>query len=175
MNHKEYDRTLILSANSPHHGLLWSYPIYVKTHKLEIPDLNGLGRQMPITFGAFTIGALGLAGTPLCVGFISKWNLGLGALQSEHPLFLIVLVISGLLNFAYFFPIIYRGFFGNPEQTVAFDEAPVTVWLPLALTAIASVLFGVYPNLGASAYNLAWEAAERALAGAAAAHLAGGS
>jgi multicomponent Na+:H+ antiporter subunit D len=57
--------------------------IYVKTLKLEIPDLNGLGRQMPITFGAFTIGALGLAGTPLCVGFISKWNLGLGALRPK--------------------------------------------------------------------------------------------
>jgi multicomponent Na+:H+ antiporter subunit D len=148
--------------------------IYVKTHKLEIPDLGGLGRQMPITFGAFTIGALGLAGTPLCVGFISKWNLGLGALQGGHPLFLIVLVVSGLLNFAYFFPIVYRGFFGNPEQTFAFDEAPVTVWLPLALTAIASVLLGVYPNLGASAYNLAWQAAERVLAGVASAHLAGG-
>jgi multicomponent Na+:H+ antiporter subunit D len=108
------------------------------------------------------------------VGFISKWNLGLGALQGGHPLFLIVLVVSGLLNFAYFFPIVYRGFFGNPEQTFAFDEAPVTVWLPLALTAIASVLLGVYPNLGASAYNLAWQAAERVLAGVASAHLAGG-
>lgn len=148
--------------------------IYVKTHKLEIPDLGGLGRQMPITFGAFTIGALGLAGTPLCVGFISKWNLGLGALQSGHTLFLIVLLVSGLLNFAYFFPIIYRGFFGNPEQTFTFDEAPVTVWLPLALTAVMSVILGVYPNLGASAYDLAWQAAERVLAGAASASLARG-
>jgi len=129
---------------------------------------------MPITFGAFTIGALGLAGTPLCVGFISKWNLGLGALQGGHPLFLIVLVISGLLNFAYFFPIVYRGFFGNPEQIFVFDEAPATVWISLALTATASILLGVYPNLGVSAYNLAWQAAEHALAGVASAYLAGG-
>lgn len=148
--------------------------IYVKTHKVEIPDLDGLGRQMPITFGAFTIGALGLAGTPLCVGFISKWNLGLGALQGDHPLFLIVLVVSGLLNFAYFFPIIYRAFFGHPEQTFAFDEAPVTVSLPLALTAAVSILLGVYPNFGASTYDLAWQAAERVLASAAAAGAAGG-
>lgn len=148
--------------------------IYIKTHQLEIPDLNGLGRQMPITFGAFTIGALGLAGMPLCVGFISKWNLGLGALQGGHPLFLIVLVASGLLNFAYFFPIVYRAFFGNAKRVVAFDEAPVTVWLPLALTAAVSVILGVYPNLGASAYDLAWQAAEHALAGVASASAAGG-
>jgi len=148
--------------------------IYVKTHKVEIPDLGGLGRQMPITFGAFTIGALGLAGTPLCVGFISKWNLGLGALQGGHPLFLIVLVVSGLLNFAYFFPIVYRAFFGNAEHTFAFDEAPVTVSLPLVLTAVVSVLLGVYPNFGASTYDLAWQAAERVLASAASAGAAGG-
>jgi multicomponent Na+:H+ antiporter subunit D len=148
--------------------------IYVKTHKLEIPELDGLGRQMPITFGAFTIGALGLAGTPLCVGFISKWNLGLGALQGGHPLFLIVLVISGLLNFAYFFPIVYRAFFGHSERTFAFDEAPITVWLPLALTALVSVALGIYPNLGASMYSIAWQAAERVLAGAVPASTAGG-
>ncbi len=146
--------------------------IYIKTHKLEIPDLDGLGRQMPITFAAFTIGALGLAGTPLCVGFISKWNLGLGALQGGHPLFLMVLVASGLLNFAYFFPIVYRAFFGNPEQTFAFDEAPAIVWLPLALTAIVSIALGVFPNLGASAYDLAQQAAARVLA--ASASVAGG-
>ncbi len=150
--------------------------IYVKTHKLEIPDLGGLGRQMPITFGAFTIGALGLAGTPLCVGFISKWNLGLGALQGGdgYALFLIVLIVSGLLNFAYFFPIVYHAFFGSPEQSFAFDEAPATIWLPLALTALVSIILGVYPNLGASAYDLAWQAAERVLAVSASASLEGG-
>jgi formate hydrogenlyase subunit 3/multisubunit Na+/H+ antiporter MnhD subunit len=73
--------------------------IDVKTHKVDITEFAGLGRQMPITFGAFTLGALGLAGTPLFVGFISKWNLGLGALQAGHPVFLAILVLSGLLNF----------------------------------------------------------------------------
>jgi len=138
--------------------------IYIKTHKRDIPDLAGLGRQMPITFGAFTLGALGLAGIPLFVGFVSKWNLGLGALQAGQWVFLVVLVTSGLLNFAYFFPIVYSGFFGNKDQPIRYDEAPVLLWLPLALTAMISVILGVYPNAGWELYQLAWKAAENVIA-----------
>jgi multicomponent Na+:H+ antiporter subunit D len=140
--------------------------IYIKTHKLEIPDLAGLGRQMPITFGAFTLGALGLAGTPFFVGFVSKWNLGLGAVQAGHPIFLAVLVTSGLLNFAYFFPIVYSAFFGQPEQQIRYSEASALLWLPLAITAAISLILGVAPNAGPAFYALAWHAAERAVSGA---------
>lgn len=139
--------------------------IYIKTHKLDIPDLAGLGRQMPITFGAFTIGALGLAGMPLCVGFISKWNLGLGALQAGQGLFLGVLLLSGLLNFAYFFPIIYTAFFGNSDSPKSFQEAPAALWVPLAITAIISLILGIAPNAGVEFYHLAWKAAESITAG----------
>jgi multicomponent Na+:H+ antiporter subunit D len=148
--------------------------IYIQTHKVEIPDLAGLGRQMPITFGAFTVGALGLAGTPLCVGFVSKWNLGLGALQAGYPLFLGVLIVSGLLNFAYFFPIVYSAFFGNSEQPSPYREAPASLWIPLALTALISIVLGVYPNAGAGIYELAWQAATSILNSTASQLAAGG-
>jgi multicomponent Na+:H+ antiporter subunit D len=140
--------------------------IHVKTHKLDISEMAGLGRQMPVTFGAFTLGALGLAGTPLFAGFVSKWNLGLGALQAGHAVFLGVLVTSGLLNFAYFFPIVYSAFFGQTEQQLQYDEAGPTLWLPLAITAVISVILGVYPNAGPAFYQLAWDAAERVMSGA---------
>ena len=148
--------------------------IYIKTHKLEIPDLAGLGRQMPITFGAFTLGALGLAGTPLCVGFISKWQLGAGALESGQAVFLAVLVASGILNFAYFFPVVYTAFFGRPGQAVRYDEASPALWAPLALTALVSLVLGVYPNAGLRFYDLAWAAAESVMAAAAQQLAAGG-
>ena len=147
--------------------------IYIKTHKLDIPDLAGLGRQMPITFGAFTLGALGLAGTPLCVGFISKWQLGAGALEAGQTVFLGVLVTSGILNFAYFFPVVYTAFFGRPGQAIRFDEANPALWAPLAVTALVSVVLGIYPNAGLQFYDLAWAAAESVMA-AAGQRLAGG-
>lgn len=148
--------------------------IYIKTHKLEIPDLAGLGRQMPITFGAFTLGALGLAGTPLCVGFISKWNLGMGALQSGQAVFLAVFVASGILNFAYFFPIVYTAFFSRPEQASHFDEANAALWAPLAATAVVSLVLGIYPNAGLQFYHLAWTAAASVMAGTGQALVGGG-
>jgi multicomponent Na+:H+ antiporter subunit D len=147
--------------------------IYIKTHKRDISEMAGLGRQMPITFGAFTAGALGLAGTPLFVGFVSKWNLGLGALQAAHPVFLVVLVISGLLNFAYFFPIVYAAFFGQPDMPRRYDEASVALWLPLAITAMMSIVLGIYPNALVHFYTLAWEAASHVMA-ATASTVAGG-
>ena len=149
--------------------------IYIKTHKLEIPDLAGLGRQMPITFGAFTLGALGLAGTPLCVGFISKWQLGAGALESGQAVFLAVLVASGILNFAYFFPVVYTAFFGRPGEAIRYDEANPALWAPLALTALVSIILGIYPNAGLQFYDLAWAAAESVMAGAGQNLAAGGT
>ena len=139
--------------------------IYTKTHKEYIRDLGGLGRSMPVTFGAFTLGALGLAGMPLLAGFLSKWNLGMGSLETGSTFFVFVLVASGLLNFAYFFPIVYTGFFGGAEkEPLRFGEAWWPVWLPLALTAVASIALGVFPALGLHFQDLAVMAAEALVA-----------
>ncbi|GIX46776.1 MAG: cation:proton antiporter [Candidatus Tectimicrobiota bacterium] len=137
--------------------------VYVRTHQLDIAQLAGLGRQMPITFGAFALGALGLAGTPLLAGFVSKWNLGLGALQAGHAVFLGVLVASGLLNFAYFFPIVYSAFFSPAPAPGRWREVSPALWLPLATTALLAVVLGLFPNAGGALYRLSWQVAERAL------------
>ncbi len=132
--------------------------IYTRTHKTEIEDLDGIGRRMPVTMAAFTIGALGLAGVPLFAGFVSKWNLGLGAIHSGNEIFIAVLVASAILNFAYFFPIVHRAFFRS-DDPFRFDEAPPANWVPLALTAACVIALGVNPDAFLSFYRLAWMAA----------------
>jgi len=138
--------------------------IYTKTHKEYIKELSGLGRKMPVTFGAFTLGALGLAGMPLLAGFLSKWNLGLGALEATHPLYVGVLVLSGLLNFAYFFPIVYTAFFGGTGGKFQFKEPTMLLWMPLTVTAVVSLTLGVFPDVGLHLYQLAWQAAKSIVA-----------
>jgi multicomponent Na+:H+ antiporter subunit D len=141
--------------------------IYVKTHKENISELDGIGRQMPLTMGAFAIGAMGVAGTPPICGFISKWYLAMGSLEAHKVYFLIVLLISALMDVAYFFPIIYNSFFKSPKEPVNpnFDEAPLRMVVPLVITAITSLILGVFPNAFFNFFNIASMAAAKILGG----------
>ena len=49
--------------------------ILVAAHKTEVSQMDGLGRQMPFTFGAFFLGALSIIGLPPVGGIWSKWYL----------------------------------------------------------------------------------------------------
>ena len=123
--------------------------IYVATHKKNISEMGGLGRAMPFTFGAFAIAALSMIGAPPVAGFVSKWYLLLGALDAGSMLVLGVLITSTLLNAAYFAPVVYHGFFGKPSETDArhrFTEAHPAMVIPLSITAIISVVIGLYPD-----------------------------
>lgn len=81
----------------------------------RVNEMAGLGRRMPWTMSAFTIGALGMVGFPPLAGFFSKWYLAWGALESNQPWVLLVLGASTLLNAAYFLPVLYRVWFMDPE------------------------------------------------------------
>jgi multicomponent Na+:H+ antiporter subunit D len=141
--------------------------IYVKTHKENISELDGIGRQMPLTMGAFAIGAMGIAGTPPICGFISKWYLAMGALEAKEVVFLFVLLISALLDVAYFFPIIYNSFFKSPKEPTNphFDEASMKMVVPLMITAIVSLILGLVPNAFFHFFNIASMASKMILGG----------
>jgi multicomponent Na+:H+ antiporter subunit D len=109
-----------------------------ETHGLKkVSELNGAGRRMPLTMAAFTIGALGMIGIPPTAGFISKLYLGIGGAQADQMWIVLVLVLSGLLNAAYFLPIIYRAWFVDSEPGGPAGEAG---WLLLGPTLIAASL-----------------------------------
>jgi multicomponent Na+:H+ antiporter subunit D len=55
--------------------------IYVTSKKKNISQMNGLGKRMPITYLAFFLGSLSIIGMPPLGGFISKWNLLIGAVE----------------------------------------------------------------------------------------------
>jgi multicomponent Na+:H+ antiporter subunit D len=139
--------------------------IYVKTHKENISELNGIGRVMPITMGSFAIGAMGIAGTPPVVGFISKWYLCLGSLEAKQIVFMFVLLTSALLDIAYFFPIVYNSFFSRSQEGVnsGFEEASMLMVIPLTACAITSVLLGIAPDAFFHFFGIATLAAQNIL------------
>ncbi|ELZ76579.1 monovalent cation/H+ antiporter subunit D [Haloferax gibbonsii ATCC 33959] len=93
--------------------------IHVETHTDDISDMAGIGRRMPLTMIAFTVASLGMAGLPLVAGFVSKWYLLIGSIETGQTVFVFVLLASGLLNIGYFWPVIYQAFFQTPEDSDA--------------------------------------------------------
>jgi formate hydrogenlyase subunit 3/multisubunit Na+/H+ antiporter MnhD subunit len=147
----------------PFHGFmkitlfLCAGAIMAITGKKAVSELAGIGRRMPVTMAAFTIGAVGMCGAPPVAGFISKWLLCLGTLESGHGVFLAVVLVSSLLDVIYFFPIVKTAFFSPEPDGVdaAGASARFTEWerplfgfmvLPLAVTALFSVVLCFFPR-----------------------------
>ena len=129
--------------------------IYVNLHRENISQLNGIGKAMPWTMSAFAIGSMGLAGIPPINGFLSKWYLALGSLQGDMLAPLFIFILSGLLNLGYFFPVVRRAFFEKPEGLEGKGEASPLMVVPLTVTAILSVLLGLFPNLFFKFFDMA--------------------
>ncbi len=140
--------------------------IHAKAHLDYISDMDGIGKQMPITMAAFTIGAMGLTGLPPVCGLISKWYLCIGAINSGIMLFLCVFLLSAILDAAYFFPVIYNAFFKKPTKAKAeFDEAPLPVVLPIVITGTFSVILFFFPDFIFRYYSIVELAVKNIMSG----------
>ncbi len=116
--------------------------IYVAANKTTVSQLRGIGRSMPWTMTAFTIGAISIIGLPPTGGFVSKWYILLGVLQAEQPVMAGVLIVSTLLSAAYLLPVVYTAFFQAPEETgpPTHGEAPRSILLALGASVTLTFL-----------------------------------
>ncbi len=121
------------------------------TEREYVSQLNGLGKRMPYTFGAFTVFALALTGVPLFNGFVSKWALASAAVESGGAFELagiVVLLISALLTAIYMLNVVVRAFFPGENTDVkalaGISEAGGLMTVPMVVLAAACVAFGVY-------------------------------
>lgn len=131
--------------------------IFVTTHKKNISEMVGIGRRMPITMTAFTLASLGIAGFPFFAGFVSKANIIFGAVSVNKPLFAATLIVSALLAITYLMPVVMVAFKKAPvnSEFAEYGEANKCMLIPLVITAIISILFGVCPNFGLHLYDFA--------------------
>ena len=123
--------------------------VYVVTHKKNISEMSGLGRSMPLTFGAFAAASLSMIGAPPVAGFVTKWYLLVGSIEAHQLGILLVLIASTVLNVGYFAPVAYKAFFGKRpagETETGIQEAPLSMLIPILIAATVSVIIGIWPN-----------------------------
>lgn len=124
--------------------------IYTAAHKTLVSELDGIGHRMPVTMGAFAVGALGLIGLPPFAALWSKWYLVAGAESGRHMAAVAVLLASSLLNALYFLPILLRAFFpvagARPPVAAGRAEAPWPLLLAMVVTALGTVVLFCYPR-----------------------------
>ncbi len=133
----------------------------------KVSEMNGVGKRMPWTMAAFTIGVFGMMGAPPIAGFVSKWYLGLGALEAGQEWAILVLAGSSLLNAAYFLPILHRAWFREPpdawpeEHNFGRKETAWALLLPPVATALMALGVGILASIPFSPLEWAQLIAER--------------
>ena len=129
------------------------------TGKTNIDQLDGIGYRMPWTMAAFTVAGLSFMGVPLLAGFVTKWYLSLGALSAGSGGFVALMALSGLLNAAYWLPIIYRAFFRETGVPALREQTHWMLLLPILVCAAYIILLGT----GAQAPLMPFSLAESAV------------
>lgn len=127
--------------------------IIFKTGKTRVEDLTGIGKEMPVTMWCYTIVSLGLIGIPPLSGFISKWYLATGAMESNIGVFSYlgpaVLLISALLTAGYLLPITVKGFFPGEDydyHSLKKMEPSSFMTVPIIILTAGTILFGLFPS-----------------------------
>jgi proton-translocating NADH-quinone oxidoreductase chain N len=148
------------------------YIIY-RTGSLQISEFEGVGKKMPLTCLAFTIGVFSLVGLPPFIGFPSKFLIVQAALATKETIFIMLIglaLLGTVIEVAYFFRVIqamyFKGEEGKPQaQNIAFRhpnkpnvgtrEAPVAALIPIFVFVVLIVVFGIYPKLVTDVLNSA--------------------
>jgi len=119
---------------------------FFRFDSVSLKDLKGVGRQMPWTTMAFVIGGLSLIGTPLTVGFISKWYLIVAALEKGWWWMAVLILLGSILAVIYIWKVVEVIYFQNgtaDSQTTKYKEAPLSMLIPVWVIIFANIYFGV--------------------------------
>lgn len=134
-SHAVIKSTLFLAAGA----------IITTTGKKKVSELAGIGRKMPITMAAFTIASLSLIGIPLFSGFIGKWHLLVGSLESGNILPTAVIILGSVLCAAYLLPVIRAAYF-EPTPQEDWKDPDFSQKLALIVLAAVIVILGIVPG-----------------------------
>ena len=125
----------------------------------ELKDLSGLSARRPVAAFAMLLFMLSLGGIPPTAGFMGKFWLFSGAIESGYVWLAVVGVLNSAISLYYYVRVVVFMYL-KPATTGASDPAASpSLVLALAVAVAATIVLGVYPRLlfdvaGASARTL---------------------
>ncbi len=126
--------------------------VMYQTGSARIEAFYGIGRQMPWTMSAFAVAGLSLIGVPATAGFVSKWYLILASIEAGHPWLVGLILITSFMAVFYVWRVIEAAWFKAPnEQAKPVREAPLCLLVPLWLTVLLNLYFGLDTRLSLGA------------------------
>jgi len=147
LTHAFFKAALFLAAGSVIHGMEHGMGAAHGAHvdPQDMRHMGGLARKMPITFAAFLLGGLALAGVPPLSGFFSKDEILVDAFK--HNLLVFVLLgLSAVITAFYVGRQLVLVFAGRPRSAAA-EHASESGWLmtvPLIALTIGTVFAGLF-------------------------------
>ena len=122
----------------------------IRSGSMEISSFEGMGKRMPLTSLAFTVGAFSIVGLPPFIGFPSKFLIIRAALGKETILFsiLIGLILLGtVIEATYFFRVVQVVYFKKGKGILERNDAPLAALIPMFIFVLFIVVIGIYPKL----------------------------
>ncbi len=116
---------------------------YFNTHKIE--DLKSLGYILPMSGVFFVIASLSMVGLPPFNGFISKWLIIEGAIESGYILAAFMIPIGSYISLTYYLKI-FRMLYSKPEDGMKAKRVDWRLNTPALILTMCCVLLGILPQ-----------------------------
>ena len=116
---------------------------------LTLDDYAGLAQRQPVAAAALSLYLLSLLGLPVTAGFFGKFYIFKAAVNSHLIWLAVLMAINSIIGAYYYLRVIVVMYMreGSAEAMAApAVRFPVAVNVVLAVTAIGTVYFGLFPN-----------------------------
>lgn len=141
LNHAIYKSCLFLSGGA----------VEKRAGTTDLEKLGGFAKIMPITFITFLIASFAISGVPPFNGFVSKWMVYQGIIDTAKEggglwvVFIVAAMFGSALTLASFMKLIHAVFLGQPSQELGKPrETGITMLIPTVTLATLCVVFGVF-------------------------------
>src|SRR5438876_1511225 len=116
---------------------------------VTLEDYAGLSQRHPVAAAALSLFLLSLLGLPVTAGFFGKFYVFKAAVNSNLILLAVLMAVNSIIGAYYYLKVIVAMYMREPSEDSAATAPisfPATVNIVLAVSAIGTVYFGLFPN-----------------------------